>query len=79
MAYEVDWVKRIQDLYIRVVDELPKVDISRWLNYAGDDEVEVDGEMTPIALKRGSRARHMGRSVNNLNGVFHYTIYAIDL
>ena len=54
MAYEVDWVKRIQDLYITVVDELPEVDISQWQNYVGEDEAEVDGEagdgeMTPTA------------------------------
>ena len=44
MAYEVDWVKRIQDLYISVIDEPPVIDTSQWLNYTGDDDDEDDGE-----------------------------------
>ena len=28
---------------ILVVDEPPEVEISQWLNYAGDDEAEING------------------------------------
>ncbi|GMN51605.1 hypothetical protein TIFTF001_020755 [Ficus carica] len=44
MAYEVDWVKRIQDSYITDIDEPLAVDTSQWLNYAGDNDAEDDGE-----------------------------------